>query len=82
MNFPISKKIKYSDLRVISDLFLPNSELHIFDPYLKVTFDVNEKDIKENSDTVPTKRILFNFGDIHFFYIYLFTSRFCESEVR
>ncbi len=58
MKFLHTKKINYTDLKIISDLFLSDSELFIFDPNGKVIYDSE----LSQASTVSTKKILFNFG--------------------
>jgi thymidylate kinase len=58
MKFLQAKNINYSDLKIISDLFLSDSELFIFDPAGKVTYDTKSSQTSKASH----KKILFNFG--------------------
>lgn len=54
-----AKKINYSDLKIISDLFLSHAEIFIFDPKGKVEFDT----VPNETNLTSKQKILFNFGD-------------------
>jgi len=58
MKFLQAKKVKYTDLRIISDLFLSDSDLFICDPKGKVIYDQEPNQASPESK----QKILFNFG--------------------